>query len=105
MPADEGTEDLADPTFTMTFKVQLTADVTREGVGGFSARVMDLPGCVTEAETLEELRRNLREAAEGWIAVHGQQLQEWVKAAAVDDRGQNPTTPVRRVIRPKDQVK
>jgi predicted RNase H-like HicB family nuclease len=33
--------------------------------GGFWARVPALPGCVTEAETREELEANLREAIQG----------------------------------------
>jgi len=37
--------------------------------GGFSAEVPALPGCFTQGETLEEVRANLREAAEGWLAV------------------------------------
>ena len=28
-----------------------------------------LPGCHTQGETLKEVRANLREAAEGWLAV------------------------------------
>jgi predicted RNase H-like HicB family nuclease len=35
--------------------------------GGFWAEVPSLPGCMTEGETLEELRENLREAVEGWL--------------------------------------
>src|SRR5437764_207425 len=36
--------------------------------GGDSAEVPALPGCYTQGETLEEVRANLREAAEGWLA-------------------------------------
>lgn len=35
--------------------------------GGYTAEVPALPGCITEAETLEELAANVREAAEGWL--------------------------------------
>jgi len=35
--------------------------------GGFWAEVPALPGCVTQAETREELEGNLREAVEGWL--------------------------------------
>jgi hypothetical protein len=34
-----------------------------------SIRVPALPGCHTQGETLDEVRANLREAAEGWLAV------------------------------------
>jgi predicted RNase H-like HicB family nuclease len=35
--------------------------------GGYWAEVPALPGCVTEAETLEELTEMLKEAVEGWL--------------------------------------
>jgi len=37
--------------------------------GGFWAEVPALPGCVTQAETLDELQVNLREAIELWFSV------------------------------------
>lgn len=50
--------------------VNLTAIVRSEpDAGGFSASIPALPGCHTQGETLEEVRANLREAAEGWLAV------------------------------------
>jgi predicted RNase H-like HicB family nuclease len=36
---------------------------------GFWAKVPALPGCVTEADTPEELLANLRDAIEGWLEV------------------------------------
>ena len=35
--------------------------------GGFWAEVPSLPGCVTQAESMEELRSNLQEAIELWL--------------------------------------
>ena len=50
--------------------VVLTAMVRPEpDAGGYSASIPALPGCHTQGETLEEVRANLREAAEGWLAV------------------------------------
>ncbi len=50
--------------------VTLTAIVRPEpDAGGYSASIPALPGCHTQGETLEEVRANLREAAEGWLAV------------------------------------
>ncbi len=50
--------------------VVLTALVRPEPeVGGYSASIPALPGCHTQGETLDEVRANLREAAEGWLAV------------------------------------
>jgi predicted RNase H-like HicB family nuclease len=50
--------------------VNLTAIVRPEpDVGGYSASIPALPGCHTQGETIDEVRANLREAAEGWLAV------------------------------------
>ena len=35
--------------------------------GGYWAEVPALPGCVTQGETMDEIRANLREAIEGWL--------------------------------------
>lgn len=35
--------------------------------GGYWAEVPALPGCVSQGETIEELRANIREAIEGWL--------------------------------------
>ena len=36
--------------------------------GGYCAEVTDLPGCVAQAETLDELRTHLHEAIAAWLA-------------------------------------
>ena len=35
--------------------------------GGFWAEVPSLPGCVTQADTMEELEGSIREAVEAWL--------------------------------------
>jgi predicted RNase H-like HicB family nuclease len=35
--------------------------------GGYWAEVPALPGCVSQGETVDELRSNIREAIEGWL--------------------------------------
>ena len=37
--------------------------------GGFWAEVPALPGCVTQGETIDDVKLNLREAIEGWLSV------------------------------------
>ena len=37
--------------------------------GGFWAEVPSLPGCVTQGETLDEIRANLHEAIALWLSV------------------------------------
>ena len=61
---------LATEPITIQFAAELTAIIRAEPeAGGFSAEVPALPGCFTQGETLEEVRANLREATEGWLAV------------------------------------
>jgi predicted RNase H-like HicB family nuclease len=35
--------------------------------GGYWAEVPALPGCVSQGETSDELRSNVREAIDGWL--------------------------------------
>ena len=37
--------------------------------GGYWAEVPAVPGCVTQADTLKELRKNIHEAIEGCLSV------------------------------------
>ncbi|AFY77514.1 MAG: type II toxin-antitoxin system HicB family antitoxin [Hydrococcus sp. C42_A2020_068] len=37
--------------------------------GGYWAEVPALPGCITEADTWEELMARLKDAIEGWLEV------------------------------------
>jgi predicted RNase H-like HicB family nuclease len=57
-------------TIAIDVAVTLNAVVRPEpDVGGFSASIPALPGCHTQGETLDEVRENLQQAAEGWLAV------------------------------------
>lgn len=38
-----------------------------EESGGYTAEILEFPGCVTEGDTADEALRNLEAAAEGWI--------------------------------------
>ena len=54
-----------------------TVEVRRTEGGGWFAKVVELPGCQTEADTWEELGDMIRDAIEGWIAValeHGDSI-------------------------------
>lgn len=35
--------------------------------GGFTAEVLDLPGCISEGDTLEEAQKNIQEAIELYL--------------------------------------
>ena len=47
--------------------MRIRAIVHRAEEGGYWAEVPALPGCVTQGETLDEIRTNLREAIELWL--------------------------------------
>lgn len=47
--------------------MNIKAVVHKAEEGGYWAEVPALPGCVTQAESMDELRRNLQEAIEGWL--------------------------------------
>ena len=62
--------DISIPPIAVDVAVILTAIVRPEPeAGGYSASIPALPGCHTQGETLDEVRANLREAADGWLAV------------------------------------
>jgi predicted RNase H-like HicB family nuclease len=50
-----------------TAMINIRVHVAEEG--GYWAEVLNLPGCVSQGETLEELMRNISEAIEGYEAV------------------------------------
>ena len=47
----------------------LKAIVHKAEEGGYWAEVPSLPGCLTQAETLDELKANLHGAIELWLSV------------------------------------
>jgi antitoxin HicB len=53
----------------LNYYLRLNYPVTIHGdsEGGFVAEVKDLPGCITQGETIEEVIENINEARELWI--------------------------------------
>jgi DNA-binding transcriptional MerR regulator len=49
-----------------TYEVVLAPDLE---AGGFTITVPELPGCISEADTIPEARRMARDAIGGWLAV------------------------------------
>lgn len=43
--------------------------------GGYWAEVPALPGCVSQGETIDEVRANVREAIEGWLRAEDGELK------------------------------
>jgi predicted RNase H-like HicB family nuclease len=65
---------------TIEVKVRLQALAIPEAKGGYSIIVPALPGCYSQAETIEEASANVIEAAEGWLAtVHDLDKDEAVR--------------------------
>lgn len=53
------------------------AVVFEKSEDGYGAFVLDLPGCITVGDTIEETQTNIREAIEGHIAAmkeHGESI-------------------------------
>lgn len=46
-----------------------TVKVYKAEEGGYWAEVPELPGCATQAETLEGIRRNITDAIEGYLEI------------------------------------
>jgi predicted RNase H-like HicB family nuclease len=64
-PAGSGIESNQEPSVDLPIK----ALIRKEPGGGYSAIVPGFPGCITEGDTIAELRTNLLEAIELWVEV------------------------------------
>ena len=49
----------------MTLKMKVHKDES----GGYWAEVPSLPGCMSQGDTITDLKENMREAVEGWLKV------------------------------------
>jgi len=49
--------------------MKLKVIVHKAAEGGFWAEVPSIPGCVSQAETMEELKENLKEAIQGCLSL------------------------------------
>jgi predicted RNase H-like HicB family nuclease len=45
----------------------LKAVIHKDESGGYWAEVPSLPGCVSQGESIEEVRKNIQEAIEAWL--------------------------------------
>jgi predicted RNase H-like HicB family nuclease len=61
--------ELHDLPVVVVVNVPVQALAFPEADGGYSVVVPELPGCFTEADSIEEVRANVAEAARGWLAV------------------------------------
>lgn len=54
------------PMKKLFYPAAFTPDIE---LGGYTVSFPDLPGCITEGDTLEEAISMAQEAAEGWLAL------------------------------------
>jgi predicted RNase H-like HicB family nuclease len=56
-------------TQPLEYYLNLTYPITLypDAEGGYVAEIKDLPGCLTQGETLEETMNNINEARELWL--------------------------------------
>jgi predicted RNase H-like HicB family nuclease len=64
-----GDRAVSSQPISVDVRVRLQAIAIPEPAGGYSIVVPALPGCVTEADTIEEVTAHVIEAAEGWLDV------------------------------------
>jgi predicted RNase H-like HicB family nuclease len=55
--------------------MKLSVIIHHADEGGFGAEIPALPGCVTQAETMEQLIPNIREAVEGCLSIDENQYR------------------------------
>lgn len=66
--------------------MKYTIIIHQDTRGGYWADAPELPGCVSQGETLEELKQNMQEAIEGYLAVmleEGRKPEEGVRVDEV----------------------
>jgi predicted RNase H-like HicB family nuclease len=70
----------------------IKALIHKEAEGRYWASVPAFPGCITEADTIEELRDNLRDAIEGWFGAKQdmalREAEDEVKAGVEPELGE-----------------
>jgi antitoxin HicB len=60
--------------YYLSLKYPIT--IHQDPEGGFFAEIVDLPGCMTQAETIDELMSFINEAKEAWITTAYEMGQE-----------------------------
>ena len=67
---DKRREETGSPGVEMLFTVRVHEG--EEDEGGYWAEVLDLEGCVSQGDTLDELTENVREAILSWLEAHAE---------------------------------
>jgi len=56
--------------------LKFTVILREEKEGGYSAQVVELPGCISQGENREEALANIREAIEGYVEAFPEELNQ-----------------------------
>jgi predicted RNase H-like HicB family nuclease len=56
--------------------LKFTVILREEQEGGYSAQVVELPGCISQGEDREETIKNIREAIEGYLEAFPEELNQ-----------------------------
>ncbi|HLO84747.1 MAG TPA: type II toxin-antitoxin system HicB family antitoxin [Nostocaceae cyanobacterium] len=60
-------KQIENPSLEYYLSLQYAVTLYPDPEGGYVAQIKDLPGCLTQGETLEETMTNINEARELWI--------------------------------------
>jgi predicted RNase H-like HicB family nuclease len=55
---------------------KFTVILREEAEGGYSAQVVELPGCISQGESRDEALANIREAIEGYAEAFPEELNQ-----------------------------
>lgn len=90
--ASPSTVHVYGPPVVVEVKVTIKALAFQEADGGYSVVVPELPGCVTEGDTIEEVQEMVVEAAEGWLAaMHDRYREERTRNVTEPLPGERPS--------------
>lgn len=56
--------------------LKFTVILREEPEGGYSAQVVELPGCISQGESREETIKNIREAIEGYLEAFPEEINQ-----------------------------
>ncbi len=56
--------------------LELTVILREEAEGGYSAQVVELPGCISQGENRNEALANIKEAIEGYLEAFPEEISQ-----------------------------